>query len=81
MLWKLTFLYIMAVLFCRNPSDGPLIKNLGRLWLAYTGLQGDFYMLQLMSVESRHFTRPELCQGWSDLHEIKGISFCISDPD
>ncbi len=23
-------------------------KNLGRLWLAYTELQGDFYMLQLM---------------------------------
>ncbi len=25
------------------------IKNLGRLWLAYTELQGDFYMLQLMT--------------------------------
>ncbi len=24
-------------------------KNLGRLWLAYTELQGDFYMLQLMT--------------------------------
>ncbi len=31
-------------------------KNLGRLWLAYTELQGGFYMLQLISVDSRHFT-------------------------
>ena len=31
-------------------------KNLGRLWLAYTELQGDFYMLQFISVDSRHFT-------------------------
>ena len=31
-------------------------KNLGRLWLAYTELQGEFYMLQLISVDSRHFT-------------------------
>ncbi len=30
-------------------------KNLGRLWLAYTELQGDFYMLQFISVDSRHF--------------------------
>ncbi len=32
-----------------------LAKNLGRLWLAYTELQGEFYMLQLISVDSRHF--------------------------
>ncbi len=25
------------------------IKNLGRLWLAYTELQGDFYMIQFIS--------------------------------
>ncbi len=31
-------------------------KNLGRLWLAYTELQGEFYMLQLIYVDSRHFT-------------------------
>ncbi len=31
-------------------------KNLGRLWLAYTELQGEFYMLQLISVDSRHLT-------------------------
>ncbi len=31
--------------------------NLGRLWLAYTELQGDFYMLQFISVDSRHFTQ------------------------
>ncbi len=36
------------------------IKNLGRLWLAYTELQGEFYMLQLMTDDSDHFTRPEL---------------------
>ncbi len=35
-------------------------KNLGRLWLAYTELQGDFYMLHLESVNSGHFTQPEL---------------------
>ncbi len=32
-------------------------KNLGRLWLAYTELQGDFYMLQFISVDSRHLTQ------------------------
>ena len=32
-------------------------KNLGRLWLAYTELQGNFYMLQLTSIDSRHFTQ------------------------
>ena len=31
-------------------------NNLGRLWLAYTELQGGLYMLQLISVDSRHFT-------------------------
>ncbi len=28
-------------------------KNLGRLWLAYTDLQCDFYMLQLVYVSSK----------------------------
>ena len=32
-------------------------KNLGHLWLAYTELQGDFHMLQLISVDSRQFTQ------------------------
>ena len=32
-------------------------KNLGRLWLAYTELQVEFYMLQVISVDSRHFTQ------------------------
>ncbi len=41
-------------------------KNSGHLWLAYTELQGSFNMLQLISVDSGHFTRPEL---W--LHIIK----------
>ena len=35
-------------------------KNLGRLWIAYTGLQDDFYMLQLMNDDSGHFTQPEI---------------------
>ena len=35
-------------------------KNLGRFWLAYTELQGDIYMLQLMTDDSGHVTRPEL---------------------
>ena len=39
---------------------------------------GRFYMLQLISVDSRHFTRPELSLGWSDLHEIKSDKICIS---
>ncbi len=52
-------------------------KNLGRLWLAYTELQGEFYMLQLISSDSRHFGQPELSLGWSNLHEIKSVSICI----
>ncbi len=32
-------------------------KNLGQLWLAYTELQGDFCMVQFISVDSRHFTQ------------------------
>ena len=50
-------------------------KNLGRLWLAYTELQSDFCMLQFISVDSRQFTQSELSLGWSDLHEIKNVSF------
>ncbi len=53
-------------------------KNLGRLWLAYTELQGDFDMLQLMIDDSGHFTQPERSLRWSDLHEIKSVSFCIT---
>ncbi len=34
-----------------------LFKNLGRLWLANTELQGGFYMLQVISVDSSHFTQ------------------------
>ncbi len=30
-------------------------KNLRRLWLAYTELQGNFYMLQLISVDNCKF--------------------------
>ncbi len=56
-------------------------KNLGRLWLAYTELQVDFYMLQLILVDSRHFLQSSLSLGWSDLHEIKTVSFCISNPN
>ncbi len=53
-------------------------KNPGRLWLAYIELQGDSYMLQFMSVDSSHFTLPELSPRWFDLHEIKNVSFYIS---
>ncbi len=28
-------------------------------------------MLQLMSVDSRHFTQPDFSPQWSDLHEIE----------
>ena len=38
------------------------IKNLGRLWLAYTELQGDFYMLQLMLL-LRPFDKTKMNQG------------------
>ena len=48
-------------------SLSQLGKNLGRLWLAYTELQNDFYMLQLMFVDFGHFTQPELSLRWSDL--------------
>ncbi len=34
----------------------PNTKNSGHLWLAYTELQGGFDMLQLISVDSCHFT-------------------------
>ncbi len=36
------------------------LKNSGHLWLAYTELLGGFNMLQLISVDSGHFTQPEL---------------------
>ncbi len=39
---------------------------------------GQVYMLQLISVDSRHFTQPELSLGGSDSHEIKSVSYCIS---
>ena len=39
---------------------------------------GRFYMRQLISADPRHFTQPELSLRWSDLHEIKSVSFCIS---
>ncbi len=39
---------------------------------------GRFYMLQLISVDSRFFTHPELSLRWSDLHEIKSVSLSIS---
>ena len=35
-------------------------KNSGRLWLAYTEHQVGFNMLQLITVDSGHFTQPEL---------------------
>ncbi len=38
-------------------------KNLGRPWLAYTELQGDFCMLRFISVDSRHFTQSEKGRG------------------
>ena len=53
---------------------GKTLKNLRRLWLAYIELQGEFYMLELISSDSRHFTQPELSLGWSDLHEIKRVT-------
>ncbi len=42
-----------------NTSYQHYSKNLGQLWLAYTELQVDHYMLQLNSVESGHFTQLE----------------------
>ena len=32
---------------------------------------GRFYKLQLISVDSRHFTQSDLSLGWSDVHKIK----------
>ena len=40
----------------KNDENDFLLNNLGRLWIAYTELQGEFYMLQAISVDSRHFT-------------------------
>ncbi len=64
-----------------NATHLTLFKNLGRLWLAYTEPQGDFYMLQLIHVDSRHFTQSYLSLGCSDLQEIKNIIFCIFSSD
>ena len=52
-------------------------KNLGRVWHAYIRSSGRFYMLQLISDDSGHFTQPELSLQWSDSHEIKSVGFCI----
>ena len=76
------YMYVVVVTLASMLRLGPHRffsggKNLGRLWLAYTELQGDFFMLQFISVDSRHLTMSELSQGWSDLHEIKSVSFCI----
>ena len=49
---------------------GNELKNLGRLWLAYTELQGDFYMLQLISVDSWHFTHT-MGHYHASLHTVK----------
>ncbi len=40
-----------------NIYTRTIAKNLGRLWLA-NRTSGRFYMLQLISVDSRHFTQP-----------------------
>ncbi len=50
-------------------------KNLGRLWHTYIRTTGRFYKLQLTGVDSWHFTQSEFSLGWSDLHEIKNVSF------
>ena len=42
---------------------------------------GGFYMIQLISVDSRHFTKPEPSLWWSDLHEVKNAGFSIFRPD
>ncbi len=55
-----------------------LVKNLGRLWHGCTELQGDFYMLQFISVDFRHFTQTYFSLGWSNLQETKSVSFYIS---
>ncbi len=51
-------LNLTAVKFCFLTTQTYLAqeKNLGRLWLAYTELQGELYMLQLIYVDSRYFT-------------------------
>ncbi len=36
---------------------------------------GRFYMLQLISDDSRHFTQAELSLRWSDLHAIKTYQY------
>ncbi len=71
-------------LFCIGSSKGSskpnnppgmvrTCKNLGRFWHAYIRSSGRFYMLQFISVDSGHFTQPELSLQWSDSHEIKNL--------
>ncbi len=54
-----------------HTSVGQNTKNSGHLWLDYAELQGGFNMLELISVDSGHLTRPELWLYSTDLHEIK----------
>ncbi len=65
----------IKVAFLLGESVFKKCKNLGRLWLAYTELQGDFCMLQFISVDPRHFTQSGLSLGWSDLHKTKSVGF------
>ena len=63
------FIGLVTTILCSKESRGTLAC------LYRTSTR--FYMLQLISVDSRYFTRPELSLRWSDLHEIKSVSFGI----
>ena len=58
------------------PAAGE-IKKLGCLQHAHIRNPGRLYMLQFISVDSGHFTQPDLSPYRSDLHEIKSVSFVI----
>ena len=68
----------------RNEVNSPLCtskESRATLACLNTELQGNFYMQQLIYVDSRHFTQSYLSIGWSDLHEIKNVICCISSSD
>ena len=81
-IFSVTSVFVSVSLHSAGWTVGPSDLKEPRATLAclYRG-SGRFDMLQLHelnSVDSGHFTQLELSLGWSDLHEIKNVSFCIS---
>ena len=57
----------MTLLFQKHQESRATLACLYRT-------SGRILMLQLITVDSRHFTQSELSLRWSDLHEIKSVA-------